>query len=81
MGLMQTIIALARATAPIVGGIVYDLDNRTSFLVDHLSINSTAQHEDDGYAIYLLSAGCMLLATFCLAFMPVLPIKDTHSAR
>ena len=27
MGLMQTIIALARATAPIAGGLVFDADN------------------------------------------------------
>jgi len=77
MGLMQTIIALARASAPIAGGLVYDWDNRTDFLTSHLGINSTHDGEDDGLGIFVFSGVGMLFTAAVLLFMPHLPIHDS----
>eukprot|EP00750_Incisomonas_marina_P004695 INCI13491.4.p1 GENE.INCI13491.4~~INCI13491.4.p1 ORF type:complete len:548 (-),score=72.42 INCI13491.4:428-2071(-) len=77
MGLMQTIIALARATAPIAGGLVFDADNRTTLFVDSLGITSTHDGEDDGLAIFVFAGAGMMVTALVLLLMPKLPIKDT----
>ena len=81
MGLMQTIIALARASAPIASGMVFDWDNTTSYIVDTFDINSTASHDDDGLAIFVFAGFVMVLAAAVMLLMPRLPIDDDEAPR